>query len=606
MRGFVYALKHFLSLPQNCRGKARLAMPVNCQRTPPAVQWFRPTCEPLEDRILPSTMPFSTIHFGTMHLGAAAPAPPVYSVQAVSTSQINLAWTAVTGATGYKVDELVNGAWKQIAVLGNSSTSYSFTGLNAGTTYSFDLAAYNAYGTDFASSKSATTLKPPPPAPSAPTFTTTVISSSQINLKWSLVTGATGYLVDEWINGAWHQIASLGSGVSTDAVTGLTASTSYSFEVAAYNVTGTTWSTSNSATTPAAVSINHPAAASGYSAVTGTLFGPNGPSYLDVVQGYLGDCWLLASLAEVAARDPSIIQSMFTSLGTTVENGSTVSLYSVRLYNGSGTAFTVTVDTELPSGGGYYDHPAKGVLWVALAEKAYAEANGENLVTTSDDGSDSYNALNDGDPAWALQAITGQTCNDYSINPSSIPAAWNAGDLVVLCTYNPSSPYILPSHCYALVAYNSASSQPFQVYNPWGTNSAGWALGTYNGQSVYGLFNANATFLSQNYAWQGIGVADENGGESIDESLAAAGAQPSLDVVAPPVATSSPTAFAVPSGDTSALAVPNQAAVSPQMATDAQASNQAASDAIWAEAQQPDSVVSYLGESALLFGTYVV
>ena len=67
---------------------------------------------------------------------------------------------------------------------------------------------------------------------------------------------------------------------------------------------------------------------------------------------------------------------MFTADGTTVENGSTVSLYKVRFYNSSGAAEYVTVDTELPGGGDYYDQAANGVLWVALAEKAYAEANG--------------------------------------------------------------------------------------------------------------------------------------------------------------------------------------------------------------------------------------
>ena len=52
----------------------------------------------------------------------------------------------------------------------------------------------------------------------------------------------------------------------------------------------------------------HPAAATGYSNVNGTLFGPNGPSYLDVEQGGVGDCWLMASLAEVAARDPADVR----------------------------------------------------------------------------------------------------------------------------------------------------------------------------------------------------------------------------------------------------------------------------------------------------------
>ena len=78
---------------------------------------------------------------------------------------------------------------------------------------------------------------------------------------------------------------------------------------------------------------------------------------------------------------------MFIYDGTTVDNGATVGLYTVRFFNSNGSAFDVEVDTELPSGGEYYDHVDNAlgtqVLWVALAEKAYAEANSLGLVTTS-------------------------------------------------------------------------------------------------------------------------------------------------------------------------------------------------------------------------------
>ena len=78
---------------------------------------------------------------------------------------------------------------------------------------------------------------------------------------------------------------------------------------------------------------------------------------------------------------------MFTYDGTTVDNGATVGLYTVRFFNTSGSAVYVKVDTEFPSGGDYYDHVRNAlgtqVLWVALAEKAYAVANGLGYVTTA-------------------------------------------------------------------------------------------------------------------------------------------------------------------------------------------------------------------------------
>jgi hypothetical protein len=352
--------------------------------------------------------------------------------------------------------------------------------------------------------------------PAAPSFTATAVSANQINLSWGSVSGANGYAVDEWINGAWRQIDNLGGYSTGVAVTGSAPSTTYYFDVAAYNSAGTTWASYRGVTTPAGATVttvNHPAAAAAYVAVNGSLFGPNGPSYLDVRQGQVGDCWLLSSLAEVAARDPQDIRNMFAYDGTAVENGSVVGIYTVRLFDNSGVAHSIVVDTELPQGGGYYDHPdvvnGVTVLWVALAEKAYAEANGAGYVTTSNLRSDSYAALNNGDPAWALHAITGKPASDFSINPNNIAAAWNQGELVVLCTTNPVSSDIVGDHCYAVVGYNPRSSQPFEVYNPWGTNSQGWYPYLYNGHQVYGLFNATAGFLSQNFTWQSFGVGSQ-------------------------------------------------------------------------------------------------
>ena len=357
-------------------------------------------------------------------------------------------------------------------------------------------------------------------APAAPSFVATAVSGTQINLSWQSVSLADGYLVDEWIYGAWRQIASFGNGISGDSVTGLSTGTTYCFDVAAYNSRGISWGNYQSATTSAAVSVNHPTAATAYTPVSGTLFGANGPSYLDVQQGYVGDCWLMASLAEVAARDPQDIQSMFTAAGTTVENGSTVSLYTVRFFNSAGVAEYVTVDTELPSGGSYYDRPANGVLWVALAEKAYAEANGAGYVATGSEGNDSYAALNGGDPSWALQAITGKSANDYAINPTNITAAWNSGELIVLCSSPNAGDNLVVgdsqgTHAYAMVNYSASSSNSFELYNPWGCSSVVGSTVTYNGNQVYGgAFWANATVINNDFAWQEFGTGAAVGSET--------------------------------------------------------------------------------------------
>ncbi len=259
---------------------------------------------------------------------------------------------------------------------------------------------------------------------------------------------------------------------------------------------------------------------SAYSPASGTLFNPqtNQPSYLDVEQGDLADCWLLAGLAEVACAAPQDIVNMFTYDGTQEDNGSVVDVYTVRFFNSSGVAQYVSVDTELPDGGGFYDQPVNGVLWVALAEKAYAEANGAGIVSSNVVGANDYDALNYGYPSWLFQAITGKPASSFNIDLTNLAAAWNAGDLICICTGTPTSPNIVGNHCYAVVGYDASSSTPFEVLNPWGgTTSSVWCP---QDNQVYGLFYADATFLSQNFTWESQGSGQALGQLGTELSVA--------------------------------------------------------------------------------------
>ena len=151
------------------------------------------------------------------------------------------------------------------------------------------------------------------------------------------------------------------------------------------------------------------------------------------------------------------------------------------------------MDTDLPSGGEYYDHVDNDLgtqaLWVALAEKGYAEANALGFVTTNNEYQGCYSALNYGDPSWALQAITGKSASDYSINPTNIATDWNAGQPHRALYAQYAGQFLhRGDHCYAVVGYNASSGDPFEVFNPWGTNSSGWAGPRRHRQEIYGLF----------------------------------------------------------------------------------------------------------------------
>ena len=107
-------------------------------------------------------------------------------------------------------------------------------------------------------------------------------------------------------------------------------------------------------------------------------------------------------------------------------------------------------------------------------------------------------------PSWALPAITGKPAATTAINPTNIASDWNSGDLIVLVTNSPSSSYIVANHCYAVVGYNAASSEPFRIVQPMGHPLFG--VGPGNTNKIYGLFSENAGFISQNFIKQSLGA----------------------------------------------------------------------------------------------------
>ena len=150
---------------------------------------------------------------------------------------------------------------------------------------------------------------------------------------------------------------------------------------------------------------------------TPSLYEPTGvPLATDVLQGGDSDCYLMASLADVAYIDPTMIENMITDNG----NGT----YTIRYYESQtanpGNPVYVTVDNKLPNGGAVFDNPqvsGSTVLWAALAEKAYAELRF---------GDYSYADLSGSSSTHALAVITGRPAPDTAYNP--LPATTDSFD----------------------------------------------------------------------------------------------------------------------------------------------------------------------------------
>src|SRR5437879_2721506 len=94
--------------------------------------------------------------------------PTGLTATAVSSSQVNLSWTASSdnvGVSGYRVYR----GGTQIAT--RSTTSFTNTGLSASTTYTYPLTAYDAAGNLSAQSSSASATTPAPPDITPPSVT---------------------------------------------------------------------------------------------------------------------------------------------------------------------------------------------------------------------------------------------------------------------------------------------------------------------------------------------------------------------------------------------------------------------------------------------------
>ena len=199
---------------------------------------------------------------------ATAPdAPTSLTATADDQSEIDLSWTAPSndgGAdiTGYGIEVSTNGSnWSDlVADTDSTATSYSHTGLTAGSTRYYRVSAINSAGTSAPSSTDSATTDSPPAAtaPDAPTgLTATADGQTEIDLSWTAPSddgGAAinGYKIEVSTGGSsWtNLVADTGSTTTSYSHTGLTAGTTRHYRVSAINSAGTgPASSSDSATT---------------------------------------------------------------------------------------------------------------------------------------------------------------------------------------------------------------------------------------------------------------------------------------------------------------------------------------------------------------------
>ena len=169
-------------------------------------------------------------------------ADPTVSSASNVTAGVQIKWAKTAGATGYIVYRKTGtGSWSRIATIKSGlTTSYTDKSAKSGTNYSYTVRACNGSTmSDWHNYKTVKRL-------ANPAVTSASKTSNGINVKWSKVTGATGYVVyRKTAKGSWSRIANIKSG-STTSYTDTKASrgVTYIYTVRAYN--GSTMSSFNS------------------------------------------------------------------------------------------------------------------------------------------------------------------------------------------------------------------------------------------------------------------------------------------------------------------------------------------------------------------------
>lgn len=128
----------------------------------------------------------------TLTVGDSLDAPKDFT--AVTTDgQVELSWTAVSGAEGYVLYAYGNGKSYQFDL---SKTKYTHTGLDNGDSWTYYLAAYKTInGSRFYSSATNSITVTVGVSLNAPIDLVATAGNRQIDLSWSAVTGAEGYVV---------------------------------------------------------------------------------------------------------------------------------------------------------------------------------------------------------------------------------------------------------------------------------------------------------------------------------------------------------------------------------------------------------------------------
>lgn len=194
---------------------------------------------------------------------------------------------------------------------------------------------------------------------------------------------------------------------------------------------------------------------------------PNGvPNLASLDQGTLGDCYFLAALGSVIARNPAQLVGM---IKRNIQKGHVVS-YTVTWPNkGMGsTTVTVPTDGEIAR----YSSAGADGLWLVVMEKAFAESGGgknADIQSTIGEGGttgDGMSPFVPGSTDSDLLSLTSLETTKKKLNT----ALNGKKKKIVTARIGSSNDLHLPQpHMYTIMAFDGSK---LTIRNPWGHNPA--------------------------------------------------------------------------------------------------------------------------------------
>ena len=348
--------------------------------------------------------------------GALVPNPPSgLIVSVVSSSSLRLQWQDnSSNETSFSVFRCQGNSctpFSSIGSVGADTAIFTNTSLSGGTTYGYYVCAVGkggrtsapsntAWSTTLAASPTPTPTPTPNPTPmptptptATPTapanLTATPVSTSQINLTWTDMSGnESGFKIQRLANSVWTQVGTTAANVASWANGGLSASTTYTYRVMAYNATGDSPASNQASATTQTLSGPSAPAASGATSLTSSSFTANWSS-VSGASGYQLDVASNSAFSSYVSGYQSLNVGNVVSRSVSGLSASTTYYYRVRAFDTNGTSgnsniVTVTTsaaaDTTAPTVPSSLTATAASASQINLSWSAATDSGGSGLA----------------------------------------------------------------------------------------------------------------------------------------------------------------------------------------------------------------------------------